>query len=148
MRPAKTQISLRIRAVWLESLLSAWRKFASLAIQKCARKDSDQTARMRRLIWIFAGRTCRKTRFQTYGSYEWIIKWVFETFTLVSVSFVHESITSKKVFSGICNDWMPISAYESAYSAQIIRYPLLNRRTMNLHIQVHHSLLRGFIIEI
>ena len=32
MRPTKTQISLRIRAVWSESSLSAWRNFASLAI--------------------------------------------------------------------------------------------------------------------
>ena len=28
-------------------------------------EDSDQTARMRRLIWIFAGRTCSKGRFLT-----------------------------------------------------------------------------------
>ena len=57
VRPMKTQISLRIHAVWLESSLSAWRNFASLAIQNAPREDSDQTARMRRLIWIFAGRS-------------------------------------------------------------------------------------------
>ena len=34
MRPTKTQISLRIRAVWSESSLSEWRNFAPLAIQK------------------------------------------------------------------------------------------------------------------
>ena len=33
MRPAKTQISLRIRAGWLQSSLSAWRNLAALAIQ-------------------------------------------------------------------------------------------------------------------
>ena len=65
VRPTKTQISLRIRAVWSESSLSAWRNFASLAIQKAPSEDSDQTARMRRLIRIFAGRTCLKVRFLT-----------------------------------------------------------------------------------
>ena len=48
------------------SLLSAWRNFASLAIQNAPSEDSDQTARMCRLIWIFAGRTCPKVRFLTF----------------------------------------------------------------------------------
>ena len=46
-----------IRAVLSEASLSAWRNFASLAIQNELTEDSDQTARMRWLIWIFAGRT-------------------------------------------------------------------------------------------
>ena len=54
VRPRKTQIYLRIRAFW--SVLFAWRNLASLAIQNAPSKDSDQSARMRRLIWIFAGR--------------------------------------------------------------------------------------------
>ena len=65
MRPTKTPISLRIRAVWSESSLTAWRNFASLGIQNAPSEDSDQTVRMRRLIWIFAGRTCMKVRFLT-----------------------------------------------------------------------------------
>ena len=65
VRPTKTQISLRIRAVWSQSTLLAWRNFASLAIQNALSEDSDQTARMRRLIWIFAGHTCPKVRFLT-----------------------------------------------------------------------------------
>ena len=39
--------------------------FAPLAIQNAPRKDSDQTVRMRRLIWIFTWRTCRKVCFLT-----------------------------------------------------------------------------------
>ena len=58
LRPAKTQISLRIRAVWSEFPLSAWPRFGSLATHRVSCEDSDQTARMRRLIWFFAGRTC------------------------------------------------------------------------------------------
>ena len=58
----KTQISLRIRAVWSESSSTAYRNFASLVTQNAPSEDSDQTARMRRLIWIFAGRTYQKVR--------------------------------------------------------------------------------------
>ena len=61
VRPTKTQISLRMRAVWSESSLSA-----SFVNQNASSEDSDQTARMRRLIWINAGRTCPKVRFLTF----------------------------------------------------------------------------------
>ena len=54
VRPAKTQISLCIRPVWSESLLSMWRKLGSLASHWAQSKDSDQTGRMPRLIWVFA----------------------------------------------------------------------------------------------
>ena len=64
VRPAKIHISLRICAVWSESSLSAWWHFASSAIQNAPSEHSDQTARMRRLIWIFVGCTCPKERFE------------------------------------------------------------------------------------
>ena len=57
MRPAKTQISLGIRPDWSESSLSPWRKHRSLATHWAHSEDSDQTGRMPRLIWDFAGRT-------------------------------------------------------------------------------------------
>ena len=57
VRPAKTQISLGIRGVWPESSLSAWRKLGSLATHWAHSEDSDQTWRMPRLIWVFAGCT-------------------------------------------------------------------------------------------
>ena len=56
MHPAKTQISLGIRPVWSESSLFAWRKLRSLATHWATAK-TDQTGRMPRLIWVFAGRT-------------------------------------------------------------------------------------------
>ena len=55
--PAKNQISLGIRPVWSESLLSVWRKLGSLATHWAHSENSDQTGRMPRLIWVFAGRT-------------------------------------------------------------------------------------------
>ena len=51
VHPAKTQISQGIRPVWLETLLSAWRKIGSLAIHWAHSEDSDQTGRMPKLIW-------------------------------------------------------------------------------------------------
>ena len=57
VHPAKTQISLGIRPVWSESLLSAWRKLGSLATHWAHSEDSDQTGWMPRLIWVFAGHT-------------------------------------------------------------------------------------------
>ena len=46
VRTAKTQISLGIRPVWSESLLSAWRNLWSLATHWAHSEDSDQTGRM------------------------------------------------------------------------------------------------------
>ena len=57
LRPLKTKISLGICPVWSESSLSAWRKVGSLATHWAHSEDSDQTGRMPRLIWVFAGRT-------------------------------------------------------------------------------------------
>ena len=57
VRPAKTQISLGIRPVWSEYSLSTWRKLGSLATHWAHSEGSDQTGRMPRLIWVFAGRT-------------------------------------------------------------------------------------------
>ena len=63
MRLAKIQISLRIRAVWSESSLGAFRIAKDAKILYADIEDSEQTARMRRLIWVFVRRTCQKVRF-------------------------------------------------------------------------------------
>ena len=57
VRPAKTHISLGNCPVWSESSLSAWRKPGSLTTHWAHSEDYDQTGRMPRLIWVFAGRT-------------------------------------------------------------------------------------------
>ena len=59
VRPAKTQISLGIRQVWSESSLCAqWLAKDPPSFLHADSDDSDQTGRMPRLIWVFAGRTC------------------------------------------------------------------------------------------
>ena len=69
VRPAKTQISLGIRQVWSESSLCAsWEaKDPSFLHAYC--EDSDQTGRMPRLIWVFAGRTTTLLVLLRGGSY-------------------------------------------------------------------------------
>ena len=57
VHPVKTQISLGICPVWSGSSLSARRKLGSLATHEAHSEDSDQTGRMPRLIWVFAGHT-------------------------------------------------------------------------------------------
>ena len=65
VRPAKIQISLRIRAGWSESSLGAFWIAKDAKFLHADNEDSNQTARMRRLIWVFVGRTCQKVRFLT-----------------------------------------------------------------------------------
>ena len=56
-RTAKTKISLGIRPVWSEYSLSACRSVWFLATHRASSEVSDQTGRIPRLIWVFAGRT-------------------------------------------------------------------------------------------
>ena len=65
VRPAKTQISLGIHPVWSESSLCAQWVAKDLSFLHADSKDSDQTGRMSRLIWVFAGRICHFACFVT-----------------------------------------------------------------------------------
>ena len=65
MRPGKIQISPRIHAVWSEPSLGAVWLSRDTKFVLADNEDSDQTARMRRLIWVSVGRTCPKLRFLT-----------------------------------------------------------------------------------
>ena len=57
LRPAKSQISLGIRPVWSESSQCAQWVAEDPSFLHAHSEDSDQTGRMPRLIWVFAGRT-------------------------------------------------------------------------------------------
>ena len=57
VRQAKTQISLGIRPVWSKSSMCAQSKTKDPKFLHADSEDSDQTGRMPRLIWVFAGRT-------------------------------------------------------------------------------------------
>ena len=100
VRPAKTQISLGIRPVWSESSLSAWRKLKFLGNQWAHSEDSDQTRRMPRLIWVFAGRTATLLVLSCRGSY-WSLKipWI----KMQSQSLVEEKYknTFLRMYTGL-----------------------------------------------
>ena len=73
VRPAKTQISLGIRPVWSEASLCAQWVDKDPRFLHANSEDSDQTGRMPRLIWVFAGRTlillvltCRGSNYLTH----------------------------------------------------------------------------------
>ena len=57
VRPAKTQISLGIRPVWSESSLCVQWVAEDPIFLHADSEDSDQTGRMPKLIWVFAGRS-------------------------------------------------------------------------------------------
>ena len=54
----KAKISLGICPVWSEASLCALMIAKDLSFPHVGSKDSDQTGRMSRLIWVFALRTC------------------------------------------------------------------------------------------
>ena len=114
VRPAKTQIRLGIRPIWSESLLSTWRNLGSLATHWAHSKDSDQTGRMPRLIWVFAGCTVILLVLSRGGSnivtvhLESIHTWCFRYFG--KTGSPSQNFLSVKNFSK-CNppDFIPVS---------------------------------------
>ena len=94
--PAKTQISLGIRPVWSESSLSAWRNLGSLASHCAHSEDSDQTGRMPRLIWVFAGRTCHFAGF---------VVWQLNSVRIIRISTVNFIWASSRenLALGVCD---------------------------------------------
>ena len=65
----KTQISLGTRPVWSESSLCAQWVAKDPRFLHADSEDSDQTRRMPRLIWVFAGRTVTLMVLSCRGSY-------------------------------------------------------------------------------
>ena len=97
MRPVKTQISLRICAVWSESSLPAWRNVTSYAIRNAPSADSDQTSRMRRLIWIFAWRTCQEVRSLKFVGHNIRTRWLIlnQVDHILNIIFLSKPLTTK-----------------------------------------------------
>ena len=75
----------------IRSLLSAWGSIGSLATHWAHSEDSDQTARMPRQIWVFAGHTCH-----------------FVGFVILWLSIVERAVNFRSLF------WDIISWYLSS----------------------------------
>ena len=91
VRPAKTQISLGIRPVWSESSLYAQWVDKDLSFLHADSEDSDQTGRLPRLIWVFAGCTCHFVVF--------VMRWL----NCLHVSFIPHIICLS------CTEWNEIN---------------------------------------
>ena len=78
VRPTNTQINLRIRAVRPESVRSTHEEILQPCrngYQNCAySEDSDQMARIRRLIWIFSSAHVWRNMFWCWCSYMYVLK--------------------------------------------------------------------------
>ena len=126
VRPSKSHISLGIRPVWSESLLSARRKLGSLATHWAHSEDSDQTGRMRRLIWVVTGRTCHFVdfvmrwlilHFYRRSNYHcWAAQSDVENVGHYSYSGVHPGWSDRK-FIRNNSEQLPLLDVHSVYSA-------------------------------
>ena len=88
MRPAKIQISLRIRAVSSEYLQGIFWIDKDARVFHADNEDSDQTVRMRRLVWVFIARKCQKVRYLP-------LRFIY-TCTFNSLLLLTPEITKKK----------------------------------------------------
>ena len=70
VRPAKIQISLHIYAGWSESSLGTFWLVIDAKFLHADNEDSDRTAQMYRLIWVFVGRSHQKAHFHTLRPYD------------------------------------------------------------------------------
>ena len=82
VRPTKTQISLGIRPIWSESSLCAQWIAKDTKFLHADSEDSDQTGRMPKLIWVFAGRTfillvlsCCRSNVMLIFIKHWAVSW-------------------------------------------------------------------------
>ena len=66
VRPAKIQSSLRILGIWSHSSMSLVWIVKVAKFCHADNEDLDQTARMRRLIWVYVGLVCQKVCFPTF----------------------------------------------------------------------------------
>ena len=100
VRPAKTQISLGLRPVWSESLLSAWRKLGFLATHWVHSEDSDQT-------WP--------------AQSDQSLRWVHIILLLLSCggSVSRSHITRKHVFGGFQPGWTQTSLLHRLFKMQV-----------------------------
>ena len=152
VRPAKTQISLGICPVWSESSLCAQWVTKNPSFLHADSEDSDQTGRMPRLIWVFAG--CTTTLLVlSWGGSKWYCSNFYhhysslsgvQTFRIFKVihtihSFYACTITGVHLMQNINNIWAASwqnqqngkcaqrrlrSAWASAKSDQCLRWGL------------------------
>ena len=119
VRPAKTQISLGIRPVWSEPSLSAWRNLRSLATNWAHSEDTDQTGRIPRLTWVFAGCThtllilsCRGSYLWTFSTYLWLHQYIPYLFFVV---LILEKLEGVEDYKWKENGWIRFNSMKQSH---------------------------------
>ena len=116
VHPAKPQISLGIRPVWSESSLCDQWVAKDARFLHADREYSDQTGRMPRLIWIFAGPTLILLVLSCRGSY--LVEWLTDTmkpvlavpndrFSFLIRTHFSSTFYTAKIF--VCQKWKLLS---------------------------------------
>ena len=117
VRPAKTQINLRIRAVWSESSLIAFIFYSLRAIQRGI--NPCHTGSMCRLIWVFSGHTDLIVGF--------VVHWLISRIKSNGIRIFRVTMCSGA--QCICTHYenMPIQIYWKVYHQKmnIFRYKIL-----------------------
>ena len=136
MCPAKTQISLGICPVWSESSMCAQWVAKDPRFLHADNEDSDQTGRMPRLIWVFAGRTLILLVLSCRSSFETVVK-----NTIKSLVFLF-SLTLSRLTSCYHGDYWSAEgrAADVLYISQVEgRVP---RSTLSGPCLLHHRVLK------
>ena len=106
--PAKTD-QLGIHPVWSESLLCAQYVAKDPSILCVDNKDSDQTGRMLRLIWVFAGCTCHFVGF--------VIRWLIFHLSKFNMKVLnlsaHQGPVVQSVTTLLVNDSLKFSSSDT-----------------------------------
>ena len=128
VRPVKTQISLGSRPVWSESSTCPQWVVKDPSFLHADSDDSDQTGRMPRLIWVFAGRTATLFVLSCRGSLlfalEAAVSIVLQTMCLSAPLWEQEKRTFRSIFSKVF-EWRNIF-----YAIIAIKYDFL----IHLHL--------------
>ena len=139
-RPAKTQISLGIRPVWSEPSLCAQSVTKDPSFLHTDSEDSDQTGRMRRVIWVFAGRTVILLVLSCRGSFLKGIFW-FSRYSLYTFSRwqLGEFGSCNKTCGGGWRNRTVRCIQEYAQGPQILNLP---GKLFKQRLLIHHSACR------
>ena len=109
VHPVKAQISLGIHPVWSESSLCAQWVAKDPSFLHAPSEDSDQTRRMPRLIWVFAGHTCHFVNLSWGSSLSYFVLPLvgsLQMLFLLSRSVIQKTLFQRKGFhsSQLCEE--------------------------------------------
>ena len=136
LRPAKTQISRGIRPVWSESSLCTQWVAKDPSFLHTDSENSDQTGRMPRLIWIFAGRTYHFVGF-VMRRLIWLLR-ILSQFTRVSKICANSAQRCPRSFSLMKLILFSLAPFPTLLSCFLFNGPFITWYLLNeavLHVE-------------